>query len=289
MISGVPTINNVCIHRKGRSLHLRLRILKRDQEGLCAGACQGSDVLHIRCLQFRLPGDQRRPVVDGRNGAEHFRRERKKITAIQLQIRSFINVESSGHPAPRGYAVFHAKRFQRDGREFDAHHGMPTFSQPQKVKTLTAKRYEYAAFSRQFEIRPVPDQLCVDRGLMKTDLASAPAFVPKLGLQSLLCRIRSGFIARGRRFVRNPVLFTEPGAEIDESAAIAAERSIGRFWRPFHRALARGAFDYRYHADEPCFTRNRSVETAHPSRRARDGSWRPANSGNESYSDAGCR
>jgi hypothetical protein len=93
----------------------------------------------------------------------------------------------------------------------------------------------------------------VYRGLMKTDLARAPAIMPKLGLQGLrfLGRIREQFIGCGSRFIRNPMLFTEPRSEVDESAAIAAEGAIDRFRRPFHRALAGRAFDDRYHRNFP--------------------------------------
>src|SRR5258708_1244526 len=86
-------------------------------------------------------------------------------------------------------------------------------------------------------------------GLMKTDLARATTIMPKLRLQGLrfLGRIRRQLIGRGCRFVRNSVLFVEPGAEIDESAAIAAEGSIDRFWRPLHRALTGRAFNDRCH------------------------------------------
>ena len=47
------------------------------------------------------------------------------------------------------------------------------------------------------------------------------------------------------------MLLVEPGPEIDEPAAIAAEGAIDRFLRPFHRALAGWAFDDRYHGNFP--------------------------------------
>ena len=43
------------------------------------------------------------------------------------------------------------------------------------------------------------------------------------------------------------MLFGEPRTEIDEPAAIAAERPELRRRRPFHIAPARGTFDYRTH------------------------------------------
>jgi hypothetical protein len=80
---------------------------------------------------------------------------------------------------------------------------------------------------------------------MKTGLAHAPAFMPKLRLQGLrfLGRIRTVFIGCGCRFIWNPVLFIEPRAQIDEPAAIAAKGPINRFRRPFDRALAGRTFD----------------------------------------------
>ena len=84
---------------------------------------------------------------------------------------------------------------------------------------------------------------------MKGDLAGAPTLVPKLRLQvsRFLGRIRRRLSGGVRRFVRNPMLLIEPGTKIDESAAIAAERSVHRLRRPFYRALAGGAFDDHCH------------------------------------------
>ena len=45
------------------------------------------------------------------------------------------------------------------------------------------------------------------------------------------------------------MLLVEPGSEIDEPAAIAAEGAIDRFRRPLHGALAGRAFDDRHHGN----------------------------------------
>ena len=43
------------------------------------------------------------------------------------------------------------------------------------------------------------------------------------------------------------MIFIEPGAQIDEPAALAAEGPVCRVRRPFHRPPAGGAFNRRYH------------------------------------------
>jgi hypothetical protein len=130
---------------------------------------------------------------------------------------------------------------------------MTLLTQPQEIKALAAQRNEYATAVRESKIRPVLLKMPVYCGLMKADLTRAPAIMPKLRLQGLrfLGRIPRQLIGCGCRFVGNPVLFIEPRAEIDESAAIAAEGSIDRFWRPFHRALAGRAFNDRCHRNFP--------------------------------------
>ena len=49
-----------------------------------------------------------------------------------------------------------------------------------------------------------------------------------------MCRL----ITEPRIRVRNGVLLTEPGAQIDQPAAITAERAMGEFIRPGDLALA---------------------------------------------------
>jgi hypothetical protein len=89
----------------------------------------------------------------------------------------------------------------------------------------------------------------IDRGLMKAYLADLPTLVPKIGLQGsgVLRRIRRPFAVGARRVVGYSVLFTEPGTEIDEAAAFAAEGAINRLRRPFHRPFAGGTFNDRCH------------------------------------------
>jgi hypothetical protein len=56
-------------------------------------------------------------------------------------------------------------------------------------------------------------------------------------------------ILRSPGFVRNFVLLGEPRTQIDEPAAVAAERPVRRCRRPFDIAPARRTFDYRCHPD----------------------------------------
>jgi hypothetical protein len=105
---------------------------------------------------------------------------------------------------------------------------MTSLTQPQQIEAFATQRNEHPAVDRESEIRPALPKIPVYRGLMKTGLAHAPAFMPKLRLQGLrfLGRIPMRFFGCGCRFIGNPVLFIEPRAEIDESAAIAAKGSI---------------------------------------------------------------
>src|SRR6185437_9111705 len=104
---------------------------------------------------------------------------------------------------------------------------MATIAQPQQIEALAAQGDEHAAVIREPHLRPQFLEMPVHRGLMKADLPRAPTIMPKFGLQGsgFLGRVR-GQIFTGRRFVRNSVLLADPGAEIDEPAAIAAEGSI---------------------------------------------------------------
>jgi hypothetical protein len=62
---------------------------------------------------------------------------------------------------------------------------MAPLAQPQEIEALAAQGNEYAAVDREPEIRPELLEIPVHGGLMKTDLARAPAFMPKLRLQDL--------------------------------------------------------------------------------------------------------
>jgi len=59
------------------------------------------------------------------------------------------------------------------------------FAQPEQIEALAAQRNEYATDAGKSKIRPVLPEIPVYGGLMKTDLARAPAIMPKLGLQGL--------------------------------------------------------------------------------------------------------
>ena len=88
----------------------------------------------------------------------------------------------------------------------------------------------------------------IDRRLMKADLRRAPAVEPEVRLHALgfLGGVGMQLILRGSRFVWNLVLFGEPRTEIDEPAAIAAERPVLGGRRPFHIAPAGRTFHYRH-------------------------------------------
>ena len=62
---------------------------------------------------------------------------------------------------------------------------MALFAEPQQIEALAAQRKEHAAVAGKSKIRPMLPKISVYRGLMKTDLARAPAIMPKLGLQGL--------------------------------------------------------------------------------------------------------
>jgi hypothetical protein len=89
----------------------------------------------------------------------------------------------------------------------------------------------------------------IDRRLMKADLRRAPSIEPEVRLHA--SRFPGGvgmqLILRGSRFVWDIVLFGEPRTEIDEPAAIAAERPKLRCRRPFHIAPACRTFHDRGH------------------------------------------
>src|ERR1700724_2469110 len=95
MMWGVQAFDLVGIHREGRALHLFLRILQGNQEGLGTGVCQCGDVPDIRCAEFRRPRDQRRAIVDGGYWAEQFRSEGEKVASEQPEIGSLVDVEVS--------------------------------------------------------------------------------------------------------------------------------------------------------------------------------------------------
>jgi hypothetical protein len=91
--------------------------------------------------------------------------------------------------------------------------------------------------------------MSIDRRLMKADLRRAPSIEPEIRLHALgfLGGVGMQLILGSSRFVRNFVLFGEPGAQIDEPAAIAAERPVLGCRRPFHIALAGRTLHYRRH------------------------------------------
>src|SRR5580692_6766128 len=84
---------------------------------------------------------------------------------------------------------------------------------------------------------------------MEPDLAGTPTIVPKFGLHGSGIVRRSAWriLSRCAALVWNLVLFSQPSTHIDQAAAIAAERAVGRIRRPFHRPPTRGTLDDGYH------------------------------------------
>src|ERR1700678_4111466 len=121
---------------------------------------------------------------------------------------------------------------------------MPALLQPQQIQALAAQGNENGTAFGELKIPPVSNQVAFRCRLMKADLTSTPALPPKLRLHY------SGFLGNaGRiviacrcRFVRNLMLFPKPGTQIDETAAIAAERPVHRSRGPFHLAPASRSF-----------------------------------------------
>ncbi len=86
--------------------------------------------------------------------------------------------------------------------------------------------------------------------MVKSNPATAPALMPKIGLHAsgFLWRRRRTVVGSARRLVGYFVLLRKPRPQIDQSATIAAERAISGFGRPRHRATALRTFDDRGHA-----------------------------------------
>jgi hypothetical protein len=91
--------------------------------------------------------------------------------------------------------------------------------------------------------------MSIDRCLMKADLRRTPTIEPEVRLHAsrFLGGVGMQLILGGSRLVWNLVLFGKPRTEIDEPAAVAAERPVLGCRRPFHIAPAGRTFHYRGH------------------------------------------
>ncbi len=103
----------------------------------------------------------------------------EKITEQNTDLIDFPDLERPFPPASRLQPVLGEKRFDREPADFHAGHRMAFAGQPQQVAALAAQRGEHPLTGTQVELGPELLEMNVDVLLVKTDLASLPAFVPK--------------------------------------------------------------------------------------------------------------
>jgi hypothetical protein len=176
----------------------------------------------------------------------------EEITTVELQVLGLVDIEIALYPPPGRDSVLHAESFQGRGGELDAGDEVALIAQPEKIETLTAQRDENsgrAAAIRPAEIQcgPVTLEASIDRRLVKADLAVAPTVLPELRFHRSDFSMLRFFFGLGARLVGDGMLFREPRTQVNQPAAIAAKRPIGRGLRPLDRPAACWAFYRRDH------------------------------------------
>src|SRR6202453_3186270 len=245
-----------------RTRHLRLAIFECDQQHRRSRVGERGNMAGIGRAQLRRPRYERGAIVHSGDLAEERWRQLEKIPAEQLHVLGFVDVEVALHPPPGRDAVLHAESLESRRGQLDAGDEVSLIAQPEQIEALAAQGHENPASRFEIQQGPMTREAPIDGGLVEADLAVAPTVLPELRFHRSSLWVLA-FFGLGARLVGNLVLFRDPRPQVDQPAAIAAERPIGRGFRPLDRPAAGGAFNRRGHERRPIRS-SRSAGTARP-------------------------